>query len=96
MLERVEACAAQRKDLHALEWENRRRCDEVRELQQARLCAVPVPESDKFAFHATNSGQRAALQQAEYQGDSRRRALSARLQAPERASKSCDSLPATT
>ena len=40
MLERVDACAAQRRDLHALEWENRRRCDEVRELQQARLrCA---------------------------------------------------------
>ena len=44
LLERVEACAAQRRDLHALEWENRRRCDEVRELQQARRCAVPNTE----------------------------------------------------
>ncbi|KAK9846545.1 hypothetical protein WJX81_006332 [Elliptochloris bilobata] len=35
LLERVDACAAQRRDLHALEWENRQRCDEVRELQQA-------------------------------------------------------------
>lgn len=44
LLERVEACAAHRRDLHALEWENRRGCDEVRELQQARGCAEPKSE----------------------------------------------------
>lgn len=31
---RVDACAAQRKDLHIVEWENRRRTEEVRKLQQ--------------------------------------------------------------
>ena len=46
LVERVEACAARRRDLSAMEWENRRRCGEVRELQQARGCAVPISDME--------------------------------------------------
>jgi coiled-coil domain-containing protein 77 len=31
----LEACAVDKRELHRLEWENRKRADEVRELQKA-------------------------------------------------------------
>eukprot|EP00884_Botryococcus_braunii_P009152 jgi/Botrbrau1/18238/Bobra.53_1s0092.1 len=35
LLKRVESCGAERSEVHRLEWENRKRSEEVRELQQA-------------------------------------------------------------
>lgn len=36
MLAAVDRCAVQQDELHRLEWENRKRADEVRELQEVR------------------------------------------------------------
>ena len=36
LLDRVDTCAAQKSEQHKLEWENKRRAEEVRELQKAR------------------------------------------------------------
>ena len=35
LLESVEKCSVQAAELHRLDWENRRRADEIRELQKA-------------------------------------------------------------
>ena len=35
LLDRVDTCAAQKSEQHKLEWENKRRAEEVRELQKA-------------------------------------------------------------
>ena len=37
LLESVEKCSVQAAELHRLDWENRRRADEIRELQKARV-----------------------------------------------------------
>ena len=37
-MESVEKCSVQAAELHRLDWENRRRADEVRELQKASTC----------------------------------------------------------
>jgi len=36
MLSSIDRCAVQQDELHRLEWENRKRAEEVRELQQVR------------------------------------------------------------
>ena len=38
LLESVEKCSVQAAELHRLDWENRRRADEIRELQKASHC----------------------------------------------------------
>ena len=39
LLQRVESCSTQRAELHQLEWQNRRRADEICELQKVtRTC----------------------------------------------------------
>ena len=37
LLESVKKCSVQAAELHRLDWENRRRADEIRELQKARV-----------------------------------------------------------
>lgn len=40
MLERLESCAAPRKLVHELEWELKKRADEIRVLQKVRMQAA--------------------------------------------------------
>ncbi len=37
LLESIEKCSVQAGELHRLDWENRRRADEIRELQKVSL-----------------------------------------------------------
>ena len=40
LLESVEKCSVQASELHRLDWENRRRADEIRELQKVSVCRM--------------------------------------------------------
>lgn len=41
LIQVVDKCAVQASELHRLDWENRKRADEVRELQKVRVHAEP-------------------------------------------------------
>lgn len=41
LLDSIEKCSVQAAELHRLDWENRRRADEIRELQKVGWCNSP-------------------------------------------------------